>query len=55
MDFIMRPVLRGACTYGEIASGMLDLCDLADLNDALTINDYNQRMAEDALSGKAGT
>lgn len=52
MDFIMRPVLRGMCSYGDIASGLLDLCDLADMNDALTISDYNQWVAEEAVKPK---
>ena len=48
MDFLMRPVLRGLCRYESLKDGTLDLCDIADLNDALTAMDENAHRAAEA-------
>ena len=38
----MRPVLRGLCKYESLKDGTLDLFDLAEMNDALSVFDENQ-------------
>jgi len=47
----MRPVLRGLCKYESLLDGTLDLCDLAVMNDALDIQDENQRRYDEAHKG----
>lgn len=44
----MRPVLRGLCKYESLKDGTLDLCDIADLNDAITVMDHNAYLASEA-------
>jgi hypothetical protein len=48
MDFVMRPVLRGLCRYESLKDGTLDLCDIADLNDAISAMDENAHRASEA-------
>lgn len=42
MDFIMRPVLRGLCSYESMLNGTLRMVDLARMNDALDVYDENE-------------
>lgn len=44
----MRPVLRGLCRYESLKDGTLDLCDIADMNDAITAQDENAYRAGEA-------
>lgn len=39
----MRPVLRGLCRYESLKDGGLDLGDIALMNDALDVQDENER------------
>lgn len=48
MDFVMRPVLRGLCRYESLKDGTLDLCDIADMNDAISAMDHNAYLASEA-------
>lgn len=48
MDFVMRPVLRGLCRYESLKDGTLDLCDIADMNDAIDAMDENAYRASEA-------
>lgn len=48
MDFLMRPVLRGLCKYESLLDGTLDLCDIADMNDAITAENENAWRANEA-------
>lgn len=41
VDFIMRPVLRGLCSYESLINGTLRMVDLARMNDALDVFDEN--------------
>lgn len=41
LDFIMRPVVRGCCSYESLLDGSLNLLDIARLNDALNVFDEN--------------
>jgi hypothetical protein len=52
LDFIMRPVLRGMCSYESAVSGALDICDFADMNDAIDALDENTFRAQEASKGK---
>lgn len=42
-DWLMKPVLRGLCRYESLTDGSLTLLDLGRLNDALEVQDENER------------
>ena len=44
----MRPVLRGACRYESLLDGTLSLGDIARINDALDVQDENERLYREA-------
>lgn len=44
----MRPVLRGLCRYEGIKDGSLALEDLARMNDALDVQEENERRYREA-------
>ena len=44
----MRPVLRGLCRFESLKDGTLDLCDIADMNDAISAMDENAHRASEA-------
>lgn len=48
MDWLLRPVVRGYCSFESLKNGTIDLEDVAVLNDAADLFDENQRRAEDA-------
>lgn len=41
----MRPVVRGLCGMTALKDGSLDLCDIALMNEALDVEDENERRA----------
>jgi hypothetical protein len=43
-DWLMRPVLRGLCSYADLKSGLLDLLDLVKMNEALDVEAHNQEL-----------
>lgn len=44
----MRPVARGLCRYESLKDCTLDLADIALMNDALDVEEENQRrLSED--------
>lgn len=45
-DYLWRPVLAGVCRWKEVIDGTYTLCDIADMNDALDVQDENQRRRE---------
>ena len=45
-DWIMRPVLRGLCKFESYKDGTLDMADVLLMNDALDVQDENQRRLE---------
>jgi hypothetical protein len=51
-DWVMRPVLRGLCRYESLIDGTLDLFDVARMNEAIDVNDENERRINDALAKK---
>lgn len=46
----MRPVIRNLCRYESLKDGTIDLEDLALMNDALAVNDENERRMQQANS-----
>lgn len=46
-DWLLRPVLRGLCTWESLVNGSLTLEDVANLNDALDVDDENQRRLQE--------
>lgn len=49
MDFLMRPVLRGLCKYESLKDGALSLADVALMNDALDVQEENERLYQEAM------
>lgn len=47
-DWLLRPVLRGCCRYESVIDGTLGLADIALLNDALDVQDENERRWQEA-------
>lgn len=45
----MRPVLRRVCSMTELKDGSLDLADVSALNDALDVQDENERRASEKV------
>ncbi len=50
-DWIMRPILRGLCRYGEVKSGEVNLADIARMNDAIDVFDENAIRVREANDG----
>ena len=42
-DWILRPVLEGLCSYESLKNGVLDLADIAKMNDALDVKAENEK------------
>lgn len=40
-DWVMRPVLRGLCEYESLLNGALSIVDIARMNEAIDVADYN--------------
>jgi hypothetical protein len=51
-DWLMRPVLRGCCKYESLIDGTLSLEDVAIMNDALDVQDENERRLQEQLRRK---
>ena len=49
----MRPVLEGLCNYESLINGVLDLCDIARMNEALDVREENRARVEEALAAEA--
>lgn len=41
-DWLLRPVLEGMCRYESLKDGVLDLADVAKMNDALDVRAENE-------------
>lgn len=46
----MRPVVAGMCRYESLKDGALDLCDIAEMSEALDARDENTRRANKAAA-----
>lgn len=46
-NWIMRPVVRGYCSYESLLSGVLTLEDIARMNDAADVLDENSARRAD--------
>lgn len=42
-DWLLRPVARGFCRYESLKNGALDLFDVLLLNEAIDVQDENER------------
>lgn len=42
-DWLMRPILRGLCSYESLKNGVLDLADFALMNQAIDVELENTR------------
>jgi hypothetical protein len=52
LDWLMRPVVERMCSYESLKSGAVDLCDIALMNEALSVRDENTKRANEAASRK---
>ena len=48
-DWIMIPVLAGACRYESLLDGTLTLLDLAKMNEAIATQSENEIRAQEAM------
>lgn len=44
-DWLLRPVIKGLCQFESLKSGIVDLADIALMNDALDVVEENQAHA----------
>jgi len=51
-DYILRPVLAGHMKYESLKDGSVSLADIALLNDAMDVQQENQRRYEAAVKDK---
>lgn len=42
-------MIRGYCRYVELIDGSLSLCDVAEMNDVIAVQDENERRAAEAF------
>ena len=40
-DWLLRPILRGLCGYESLVNGALNIVDIARMNDAINVFDFN--------------
>lgn len=45
-DWVMRPVLRNLCNYESLINGALNLVDIARMNEALDVEDFNSNVIQ---------
>lgn len=50
--WLLRPVLRGMCRFESLKDCTLDLADIALMNDALDVQDENERRYMEAKERK---
>jgi hypothetical protein len=48
-DWVMRPVLARMCNYESLLDGTIGLADVARMNEALDVQEYNQFQIAKAL------
>jgi hypothetical protein len=48
LDWLMRPVLAGMCSYESLKNCMVDLADIAIMNDSLDVQAENERRIMEA-------
>jgi hypothetical protein len=48
MDWLMRPILSGVCSYDALFDERYNLVDFAIMNDALNIQNENERRLDAA-------
>lgn len=45
----MRPVLAGMCRYESLLNGVLSICDIALMNDALDVRADNEYLMRESI------
>lgn len=48
----MRPCVEGLCSYESLVNGVLSVCDVAMMNDALDVRDENQARINAAMANR---
>jgi hypothetical protein len=51
-DWLLRPWLEGKMQYHELKDGSVDLCDIAEMNEALDCASENVRRSNEAAARK---
>ena len=49
LDWLYRPVLRGLCRAESLKDGSLDMCDIAELNEAIDVEETNKYLIHEKL------
>lgn len=49
-DWLLRPVLKGMCKYESLKNGDLDLYDVANMNDALDVDESNRATVQEWIN-----
>jgi hypothetical protein len=47
-DWLLKPVVEGMCSYENLKNCVLDLEDIARMNDALAVKTENERLYREA-------
>lgn len=50
-DWLMRPILKGMCSYESLIEGRIYIEDIARMNDAIDVFNENQQRLRDADDG----
>ncbi len=50
-DWIFRPVMRGMCRYESLKNGDLDLFDVAQMNEAIDVEEENRMRIAEKVNG----
>lgn len=50
--WIMRPVLEGLCNYESLLNGVLDLADVARMNEAIDVRAEMEARVQDAVEAE---
>lgn len=47
LDWLMKPVLNGLCSYESLKNGVIDLEDILNMNNALEVKEENESRANE--------
>jgi hypothetical protein len=52
LDWVLRPVAERMCLYESLKDGTLDLNDIADMNEKISVDNENRSRLMEASRGK---
>lgn len=51
-DWLLRPVMRGMCKYESLKDGTLNLSDIANMNEAIDVEEENKMRIRESVDGR---